>query len=209
MHEAFTYQDIQDKPPLEVTALCSYDNKLLAGTKDGILLIYEINESDESFQVSLVDSRKDFTKKEIKALYVIKEINILLCLSDTQLLAYKLDTLQFKTQIAKLQGVVLMDVYDSTKKEKENENLQNFNSNENIENTNNKVIKIAVGIRKKLVILQWNQDSFEKLNELNLSHTIKAISWGKVALIFLANKLSKPLKFLLSLFAYIIPHISS
>ena len=24
MHEAFTYQIIQDKPPLEVTSLCSY-----------------------------------------------------------------------------------------------------------------------------------------------------------------------------------------
>jgi len=26
MHEAFTYQIIQDRPPLEVTALCSYVN---------------------------------------------------------------------------------------------------------------------------------------------------------------------------------------
>jgi len=40
----------------------------LAGTKDGILLIYEINENDESFFVNLVDSRKDFTKKRDKSI---------------------------------------------------------------------------------------------------------------------------------------------
>ncbi|OUM60335.1 hypothetical protein PIROE2DRAFT_13918, partial [Piromyces sp. E2] len=159
-------------------------NKLLAGTKDGILLIYEINENDESFFVNLVDSRKDFTKKEIKALYAIKEINILLCLSDTQLFAYNLETFQFLTHISKLQGISLMDLYNTNKKEKEilhnfHDNTNNNNNNIN-ENTNNKlIIKIAVAIKKKLVILQWNQDSFEKLNEFNLSHTIKAISWGR------------------------------
>jgi len=179
MHEAFTYQLIEDKPPLEVSALCSYDNKLLAGTKDGILLIYEINENDESFFVNLVDSRKDFTKKEIKALYAIKEINTLLCLSDTQLLAYNLETYQFVTHISKLQGVLLLDLFNSNKKEKEV--LHNFHENtNNNDNVDNKVtIKIAVAIKKKLVILNWNQDSFEKLNEFNLSHTIKAISWGR------------------------------
>ncbi|ORX38109.1 hypothetical protein BCR36DRAFT_23352, partial [Piromyces finnis] len=179
MHEAFTYKLIEDKPPLEVTTLCSYDNKLLVGTKDGILLIYEINENDESFYVNLVDSRKDFTKKEIRALYAIKEINILLCLSDTQLLAYNLETLQFITHISKLQGVLLMDIFNSNKKNNEDD-IKNNNSNNNNNNIDNKIIiKIALAIKKKLVILQWNQDSFEKLNEFNLSHTIKAISWGK------------------------------
>jgi len=177
MHEAFTYQTIQDKPPLDVTALCSYDNKLLAGTKDGILLIYEINDNEDSFLVSLIDSRKDFTKKEIKSLYAIKEINILLCLSDSQLFAYNLETFQYITQVAKLQGVQLIDIYNSSIKEYES-NFRNNISNKNNEN-NRTIIKIAVAIRKKLVILQWNQDSFEKLNEFNLSNTIKAISWGK------------------------------
>lgn len=51
------------------------------GTKDGVLLIYEINDNEDSFNVCLIDSRKDLTKKEIKFLYVIKDINILLCLS--------------------------------------------------------------------------------------------------------------------------------
>lgn len=183
MHEAFTYQIIQDRPPLEVTALCSYDNKLFAGTKDGILLIYEINETDESFVVSLVDSRKDFTKREIKALYAIKEINILICLSDSQLLAYTLNTLHFENQISKLQGVSLLDVYISTQKENQSTSLNTVNTinrNNDDEGDHSKaIIKLAVAIKKKLIILQWNRGSFEKLNEFNLSHTIKAISWGK------------------------------
>jgi len=174
MHEAFTYQIIQDKPPLEVTSLCSYDNRLLIGTKDGILLIYEINDNSESFLVSLIDSRKDFTKKEIKALYVIKEINILLCLSETQLLAYNLETYHFITQIGKLQGILLVDIFNSSQKENENNNIIGNN-----EKNKELIIKLAIGIKKKLIIFQWNQNSFEKLNEFNLSHTIKAISWGK------------------------------
>ncbi|ORX84557.1 hypothetical protein BCR32DRAFT_217745 [Anaeromyces robustus] len=184
MHEAYTYQLIQDKPPLEVTALCSYDNKLFVGTKDGILLIYEINDNDDAFNVSLVDSRKDFTKKEIKELYAIEGINILLCLSDTQLLAYNLETLQFITQVAKLQGVQYLDIYNSVSKENEvnlfknDINIENNNNNIN-DNNSNIIIKLALAIRKKLIILQWNQNSFEKLNEFNLSHTIKTISWGK------------------------------
>lgn len=73
-----------------------------------------------------------------------------------------METYQFITQIAKLQGVQLIDVYNSSNKENEN------TSNNSISNKNNEnkktIIKIAVAIRKKLVILQWNQDSFEKLN---------------------------------------------
>jgi len=64
-----------------------------------------------------------------------------------------------------LQGVQLIDIYNSSKKENEKNNIfrsNNFNDNNN---ENNKIIiKIAVAIKRKLIILQWNQDSFEKLN---------------------------------------------
>jgi len=80
-------------------------------------------------------------------------------------LAYNLETYQLITQIAKLQGVQLIDIYNSSKKENEKNNIfrsNNFNDNNN---ENNKIIiKIAVAIKRKLIILQWNQDSFEKLN---------------------------------------------
>jgi len=75
-----------------------------------------------------------------------------------------LETYQFVTHISKLQGVLLLDLFNSNKKEKEV--LHNFHENtNNNDNVDNKVtIKIAVAIKKKLVILNWNQDSFEKLN---------------------------------------------
>lgn len=80
-------------------------------------------------------------------------------------MAYNLETYQLITQIAKLQGVQLIDIYNSSKKENEKNNIfrsNNFNDNNN---ENNKIIiKIAVAIKRKLIILQWNQDSFEKLN---------------------------------------------
>ena len=87
MHIAFECVPILQKLPLDIECLASSASTLLVGTSKGHLLVYGIQEHEnttqkERFQVELQRSDKKIAKKPITQLSIVDEYGLLISLSE-------------------------------------------------------------------------------------------------------------------------------
>ncbi|KAI8584640.1 hypothetical protein K450DRAFT_217246 [Umbelopsis ramanniana AG] len=85
MHHAFQVSTVLDKIA-RIESIFAYGDKLLIGTGTGQLLVYEVKEplvagTEEQPVVTLVDTRKNFSRRPIDQIDIIKEIEVLVTLS--------------------------------------------------------------------------------------------------------------------------------
>jgi len=85
-HTAFNSISLVEKLPLKIECLDIWGERLVVGTTEGVLLVYEVKEKKgetrSPFFMSLVDSHKTFSKKPIKMMQVLDSMKLLISLSD-------------------------------------------------------------------------------------------------------------------------------
>ncbi|KAI9499127.1 hypothetical protein BDB00DRAFT_219792 [Zychaea mexicana] len=89
MHDAFQVTTVVDKVN-RIESIFAHGDRLLIGTGVGQLLVYDIKEplvadDNEIPEVTLANTIKQFSKRPIEQLDIIKEIDVLVSLSGTYL----------------------------------------------------------------------------------------------------------------------------
>jgi len=101
---AFEFTGILRNLPVKIECYDTWGNKLIIGTNEGVLLVYEIQEGTD---MQLADTKKGFSKKPISQLTVIQELNILISLSDGIISIHSLVSFQPISVLTRLQGCSL------------------------------------------------------------------------------------------------------
>jgi len=159
-HLAFHSVSLLEKLPLRIECMDIWDERLIVGTTEGVLLIYEVKEKpgvDDTgkapFLMSLIDSHKSFSKKPIRSIEVLEDLKLMLSITDV-LQVHALGSFRLHSVLGKSRGCELYAV------DKESSPL-----------------RLCVAIKKKLLVYQWDGKQFNELRELIVPETAKAMVW--------------------------------
>lgn len=113
MYDAYTPNEVALRLPVEVTCLAFQESKqtLLAGGRAGHLYAYSISANRRGFE--LTNICKTFHKKAVTELKVCQREDLLLCVSDGQLMAHRLSDPDYKveTLIHKIKRVQTFSIF--------------------------------------------------------------------------------------------------
>ncbi|KAI7867673.1 CNH domain-containing protein [Spinellus fusiger] len=114
-------------------------------------------------EVTLAQTIKTFSKRPIEQLDIIKEIDMLVSLSDGLVSLHDLRTFEFRMALQKTKGANVMAI--QTMVEISQERIPIL------------MTRLAVAVRKKLLVFVWKDTEFDETKELNLPDRIKAMAW--------------------------------
>eukprot|EP01116_Phalansterium_solitarium_P000135 TRINITY_DN10090_c0_g1_i1.p1 TRINITY_DN10090_c0_g1~~TRINITY_DN10090_c0_g1_i1.p1 ORF type:complete len:892 (-),score=174.91 TRINITY_DN10090_c0_g1_i1:69-2744(-) len=167
VHVAFSSALLIDKLPLKIESIETWGGRLLVGTAEGVLFIYEVKEKDKKdpavsgrsqFSVSLLDAQKSFTnKKPIQQLSVVElpnTLTVLLSLSDGYISIHDLPSFNQRGQLSKAKGCHAFA----------------------IDTARNPPV-LCAAIKKKIIIFTWNGSEFVDSKELPVADTARAVAW--------------------------------
>ncbi|CAO3689464.1 unnamed protein product [Umbelopsis ramanniana] len=168
MHHAFQVSTVLDKIA-RIESIFAYGDKLLIGTGTGQLLVYEVKEplvagTEEQPVVTLVDTRKNFSRRPIDQIDIIKEIEVLVTLSDGVVSLHDMRSYELRMTLTKTKGADLFTI----------QTLVEMNEEDGIPML---MTRLAVAVRKKLFIFVWKDTEFLETKELNIPDRIKAMAW--------------------------------
>jgi len=105
MHAAFECVPILERLPLQIDSIATVDKNLLVGTNKGHLLVYEVRENGQQrFDPELQRSNKTFARKPINQMCIIKELELLISLSDGLISIHDYPSFEPKMQLHKSKG---------------------------------------------------------------------------------------------------------
>ncbi|CAG8660017.1 8216_t:CDS:10, partial [Dentiscutata erythropus] len=171
MHDAFKVSLALDKLPLQhrIESILAHGQKLFIGTNTGTLLVYEVKEDleDESLTVTLKDTVKSFSKSKIDQLGIIKEIGVLVSLSDGCVNIFDLSTFELQRSLAKTRGANLfaIDTHIEINEEGGNGGIPTI------------VTRLAVAVKKKVLVFTWKDTEFKDTKDLSSPDRIKTMAW--------------------------------
>ncbi|CDS07231.1 hypothetical protein LRAMOSA01180 [Lichtheimia ramosa] len=167
MHNAFQVTTVVDKVN-RIESIFAHSDRLLIGTAVGQLLVYDIKEplvadDNEVPEVTLVNTVKNFSKRPIEQLDIIKEIDCLVSLSDGLVSLHDLRTFDLRMTLAKTKGANMFAIQTMVERSKDHIPVL--------------TTRLAVALRKKLLVFVWKDTEFYETKELNIPDRIKAMSW--------------------------------
>ncbi|OBZ90217.1 Vam6/Vps39-like protein [Choanephora cucurbitarum] len=168
MHDAFQVTTVVDKLS-RIESIFAHGDRLLIGTGVGQLLVYDIKEplvadDNEVPEVTLSQTIKTFSKRPIEQLDIIKEIDVLVSLSDGLVSLHDLRTFELRMALGKTKGANLFAIQTMVEMSPE-EQIPVLTT------------RLAVAVRKKLLVYVWKDTEFFETKELNIPDRIKAMSW--------------------------------
>ncbi|KAI9478472.1 MAG: CNH domain-containing protein [Benjaminiella poitrasii] len=168
MHDAFQVTTVVDKLS-RIESIFAHGDRLLIGTGVGHLLVYDIKEplvadDNEVPEVTLVQTIKTFSKRPIEQLDIIKEIDVLVSLSDGLVSLHDLRTFELRMALGKTKGANLFAIQTMVEMTPE-EQIPVLTT------------RLAVAVRKKLLVFVWKDTEFYETKELNIPDRIKAMAW--------------------------------
>ncbi|KAG0169936.1 Vacuolar morphogenesis protein 6 [Apophysomyces sp. BC1034] len=168
MHDAFQVTTVVDKVN-RIESIFAHGDRLLIGTGIGQLLVYDTKEplvadDNEVPEVTLVQTIKNFSKRPIEQLDIIKEIDMLVSLSDGLVSLHDLRTFELRMALGKTKGANLFAIQTMVEMSPE-------------EKVPLLITRLAVAVRKKLLVFVWQDTEFYETKELNIPDRIKAMAW--------------------------------
>ncbi|KAI9010949.1 CNH domain-containing protein [Phycomyces nitens] len=168
MHEAFQVTTVVDKLN-RVESIYAHGDRLLIGTAAGQLMVYDTKEplvadNNQIPEVTLAMVVKAFSKRPIEQLDIIKEIDFLVSLSDGLVSLHDLRTFEFRMALQKTKGANLFAI----------QTMVEMSPEERIPVL---ITRLAVAVRKKLLVFVWKDTAFDETKELNIPDRIKAMAW--------------------------------
>lgn len=168
MHDAFQITTVVDKLS-RIESIFAHGDRLLIGTGSGQLLEYDIKEplvadDNEVPEVTLSKTIKTFSKRPIEQLDIIKEIDVLVSLSDGLVSLHDLHTFELRMALGKTKGANLFAVQTMVEMSPE-EKIPVLTT------------RLAVAVRKKLLVFIWKDTQFCETKELNIPDRIKSMAW--------------------------------
>ncbi|XP_065051843.1 vam6/Vps39-like protein isoform X2 [Rhopilema esculentum] len=168
MHNAFECVPILERMPLPIDSVGTVDNNLLVGTNKGHLLVYEVREKDKydsRFEPELQRSNKAFSRKPITQMTIVKELELLISLSDGLISVHDLQSFSLKCQLHKFKGASFFAT-DLKKRDNDQDLGPPFQ------------LRLCFIVKRKLMLYYWINGEFQELYpDLGLAETPKVIAW--------------------------------
>ncbi|KAJ1951827.1 Vacuolar morphogenesis protein 6 [Linderina pennispora] len=174
MHIAFGVRPVLKQLPVRIECAATYGDRLLLGTSTGALLVYRITEPTptRALSVTLLDTKKAFARRAVEQLEVIKEANVLVCLSDSLVTLYDLQTLSDTTPLNNTKGASLVAVHTSV---------------DHIDGIPTLVSKLAVHAKRRVLVFEWRDAEFYKSFEYSAAERIIAMQFCASNLLALSS----------------------
>ncbi|CAB3386269.1 Hypothetical predicted protein [Cloeon dipterum] len=169
MHEAYNVEWLL-KAPTQVQFECvtAFDDTVLVGSKQGHLLVYNVNPKpgDTKLDVCLLRFNKTFSKKCISQLAAVPELEILISLSDGVISVHTMRVFNFPlvATLDKSKGANLfsLDVKRVT----------------TLTGRTSVMVRMCVSVKRKLQLYYWKKDKFLEFREdISVPDTPRAIEW--------------------------------
>ncbi|CAI2165267.1 3075_t:CDS:10 [Funneliformis geosporum] len=166
MYNAFNVSLALDKLPYKIESIFALGRELFIGTSTGALYVYEVKEplGDEGLKVDLKEAFKNFSKKPIEQLDIIKEIDVLISLSDGHINIYDLNTFELKRQLSNIRGANIFAT-------------SHVETSEDESSYGIPITRLAVGVKKKLFVFTWRDLEFTDTKEYLIHDRIKTMVW--------------------------------
>ncbi|MCJ1472038.1 Vacuolar morphogenesis protein 6 [Lambiella insularis] len=185
MLSAFTARPIVELKPRDkskIESLLAYGDRLLVGLNTGSLRIYRVNESisdsgpaaaGEPDQrqngpkpVELLREQDKFSKYKIEQLAIIKEVNILVSLSNGYISIHDLQTFELLETLVKTKGASAFAVTSDVVKEAST-------------GVPSIVSRLAVAVKRRLLLWSWHDSELSSdTSELTVVTGIKTLMWA-------------------------------
>jgi len=165
-HEAYHIQQVSSYADLNIQCLCSHGDQFYVGTKEGVLLRYEVSKSQ---QPQLLRANKYFSKKPILQLAVVPEYDILVALKDGIVTVHDIH-----------QAVTNFPLIHEVRKSKGCYSFSlSVTRTASLTGDTAVYVRMCVVMRRKLQFYYWKNRKFHDLQEdLSLSDTPKSLAWG-------------------------------
>ncbi|XP_071515409.1 vam6/Vps39-like protein [Panulirus ornatus] len=167
MHDAYEAIPILEKLPLQIEAVTAYDGNLVVGTRQGHLLMYTVTPgTTRRWDVALLCSNKNFSRKPIVQVAVIPEHQIIVSLSDNVVSVHDLTVfnLPLLCTMTQTKGATAFDL----------------DIKHHVSLTGDAVVtvRLVVAVRRKLQLFYWKARKFHQLREdLALPDVPRALTW--------------------------------
>lgn len=181
MHTAFDFAVVLDwkQLPFQIESIETYDSTLLVGTTRGHLLVYEVRNQGES--IELMDTKKSFAKKAVAQLYVAKELNLLLSLSENCIQIHDLATRTPRRMMEKSKGCLFFAADVQVRRDSKADTHRS-SAGRNVP-WQELVLRLAVVFKKRIVTFVWTGSDFAEQKELALPDTPKMAIWCGTSLL--------------------------
>ncbi|KAG0263458.1 Vam6/Vps39-like protein [Mortierella polycephala] len=166
MHDAFKVYTVIEKLPHKIESIFAQGDKLYVGTFYGTLLVYSVREplgQDEAISVTLMETRKTFSKKAIEQIDVIKAVGVLVSLSDGYVNLHDIESFALRTQLGKTKGANLFSVF--SKIEIQDGLIPQV------------VTRLAVAVRRKIIVFTWQDSEFMDTKEFSIPDRVRTMEW--------------------------------
>lgn len=163
MHDAYEVIPILEKLPLQIESITAYDENLVVGTRQGHLLMYSVT---QHWNVSILRSNKNFSRKPIVQVAVVPEHQIIVSLSDNVISVHDLTVynLPLLCTVTQTKGATAFDL----------------DLKRHVTLTGDAVvmIRLVVAVKRKLQLYYWKSRKFHTLREdLALPDVPRALTW--------------------------------
>ncbi|KAI8812376.1 CNH domain-containing protein [Cladochytrium replicatum] len=173
MYHAYTVQPIVDNLPLKIQAIDTADDRFYIGTADGSLLVYGVEE-EPSFEVTLLDAKKGFSKKPIDLLGIAPSAGNLIVISDGQVTIHSLEDLSIYTPIPKAKGATLFAVWSYMAEAIPHESEVSDTPPPLVAKTAD---LLCLSVKKKLLLYNLESDGMAEIKEINLPDRPQSVLW--------------------------------
>ncbi|KAF6240783.1 hypothetical protein HO173_001456 [Letharia columbiana] len=189
MLSAFTARPIVELKPRDkskIESVLAYGDRLLVGLNTGSLRIYRVNDPiDEAGErnesptdgdrpisqsgpkpADLMRELEKFSKYKVEQLAVVKEANILVSLSNSQVHIHDLQSYELQETLVKAKGASTFAVTSNVVRD-ESTGVPSI------------VSRLAVAVKRRLILWSWHDSELApETSEITLVNTIRAFKWA-------------------------------
>ena len=141
-------------------------DRLILGLSTGALRVYRVHSPDSpNVSLSLLRTVESFSRRKIELLACIKEAGILVSLADSNVHIHDLNDFSLTETLNKARGATALAVTSNVERDAETQ-IPSI------------VSKLAIGVRRKLLMYSWADGGFQEGKEVTLSGQVKSLTWA-------------------------------
>ncbi|KAG0636115.1 vacuolar sorting protein 39 domain 1-domain-containing protein [Tuber brumale] len=169
MLNAFNAHSIFELAPKErfkIESLLAYGDKLLLGLSNGTLRHYKVLSPDsDQISLELLRNIDKFSRRSIELLACIKEVQILVSLSDNYVHIHDLNEFTLTETLTKTKGASTFAVTSNIERDEKTQ-IPSI------------VSRLAIGVKKRLLLYSWHDEEFLEGKEVVLSGAVRSLTWA-------------------------------
>jgi len=141
-------------------------DKLILGLNTGALRVYRVLSPDTpEVSLELLRTVDNFSRRKIEVLACIKEAGILVSLADTNVHIHDLNDFTLTETLSKARGASTLAITSNVERDPETQ-IPSI------------VSKLAIGVRRKLLMYSWADGGFQEGKEVTLSGNVRSLTWA-------------------------------